>query len=106
MIQGSKEWHEIRRNHIGASDAPVIMGVSPWKKPIDLWKEKLGLTPPQKTTGPMIYGKQTEEIARDWFNKKIERFFQPEVHFHSEIKFLMASLDGFCEIYHESLEIE
>ncbi len=44
LIQHSNEWLELRKNKIGASDAPIIMKVSPWKTPYRLWEEKLGLT--------------------------------------------------------------
>lgn len=36
------EWLEQRRKGIGGSDAPVIMGVNPWRSPMDLWLEKTG----------------------------------------------------------------
>lgn len=31
LVQGSPEWHAHRRNHFNASDAPAMMGVSPYK---------------------------------------------------------------------------
>lgn len=34
-----------RRTFIGGSDAPVIMGISPWKTPYQLWLEKTGQAP-------------------------------------------------------------
>lgn len=34
-----------RRTFIGGSDAPVIMGLSPWKTPYQLWLEKTGQAP-------------------------------------------------------------
>ncbi len=40
LIQNTPEWHAFRRKRIGASDAPVIMGISPWKTPYQLWIEK------------------------------------------------------------------
>lgn len=33
----------LRRKTIGASDAPIILGVSPWSSPHELWLEKTGL---------------------------------------------------------------
>src|SRR3990167_10286820 len=36
-------WLEARRQGLGASDAPVILGLSPWKTPLALYAEKLGL---------------------------------------------------------------
>ena len=34
---------ETRRNFIGGSDAPAIMGVSPWDTPYTCWEKKVGL---------------------------------------------------------------
>ncbi len=111
MKQGTPEWHEMRKNHIGASDAPVVMNMSPWKKPKDLWREKVALALPQTTTGPMLYGKETESKALEKFNIEMgldgEFFqFEPTMRFHPAIRFMMASLDGFCEQLNEAVEIK
>ena len=37
---------EDRRTFIGGSDAPVILGISPWKTPYELWQEKTGKVEP------------------------------------------------------------
>jgi putative phage-type endonuclease len=42
-MQSSAErvaWLEARKKGIGASDAPAILGLSPWKKPADIWETK------------------------------------------------------------------
>jgi putative phage-type endonuclease len=39
--QGSKEWRDWRRHHIGASDAAAVLGLNRWKKPSDVAEEKL-----------------------------------------------------------------
>lgn len=39
----SPEWYELRTQGIGGSDAAAALGLSPWKKNTDLWKEKAGL---------------------------------------------------------------
>lgn len=35
-----------RRTFLGGSDAPVVMGISPWKTPYQLWLEKTGQAAP------------------------------------------------------------
>lgn len=40
LIQGTPEWHEFRATHFGGSDAPAMMGVSPYKTRTELLKEK------------------------------------------------------------------
>lgn len=42
-----ESWLAERRKGIGASDAPVVLGVSPWKKPYELWAEKVGILDPE-----------------------------------------------------------
>jgi predicted phage-related endonuclease len=43
LIQGSDEWHDFRRKHIGASDSPAIMELDPFCSLLDKWEEKVGL---------------------------------------------------------------
>jgi putative phage-type endonuclease len=96
VIQGSKEWHILRKNHIGASDAPVIMnGVHFDKTRYMLWKEKLDLQFEEAApTGAMQYGNRMEEPARRAYEAYTGNFVTPEVVFHPSRKFMMASLDG------------
>jgi putative phage-type endonuclease len=93
-IQGSKEWLDMRREHLGASDAPVIMGVSPWKTPLQLWKEKLELEESAVNGFAVKRGNELEPIARDAFEKEIDESLFPQVVFHKEHDFMMSSLDG------------
>ena len=44
LRQNTPEWHRWRRQGIGASDAPVIMGETPFKTPRTLWSIKTGCT--------------------------------------------------------------
>ena len=39
MLQGSPEWHEHRRRHRNASETPVLLGLSPWQTPYQLWQD-------------------------------------------------------------------
>lgn len=36
-------WIEARRSFIGASDAPAVLGISPWSTPLDVWASKLNI---------------------------------------------------------------
>jgi putative phage-type endonuclease len=106
LIQGSKEWLQMRRSHIGASDAPVIMGVSPWKTAYQLWEEKCGLSGEQETTSAMKYGHDMEEPARRAYEKHTGNLVFPTVIFHPEKKFMVASLDGISFDGNISVEIK
>ena len=60
-------WHEARRSFIGASDAPKILGQSPWGNALDVWAEKHGLIPPSGPTLATDLGHELEDlIARRW----------------------------------------
>jgi putative phage-type endonuclease len=43
------EWLEVRRKTIGASDAPIILGISPWSSPHDIWISKMGMDATEET---------------------------------------------------------
>lgn len=43
IYQSQSEWLAARRNGIGASDMPVILGLSPWKSALQLYWEKIGM---------------------------------------------------------------
>lgn len=94
MKQGTPEWLEMRKRYVGASDAPTIMKVSPWKTPFQLWEEKVGLGKEPGDTRAMKYGRDMEEPARQAYEKYTNSLISPEVIFHPTEKFMMASLDG------------
>lgn len=94
MIQGSSEWIQMRRNYIGASDAPVIMGVSPYKTKRQLWEEKLGLLNDNADNPGIRYGRAMEEPARQAYERHTGILVAPAVVFHKERSYMMASLDG------------
>lgn len=106
MEQGSKDWLEWRQQGIGSSDAPVIMGVSPYKKLQRLWEEKLGLTKQRESTFIMRRGNRMEPVARAAYELETGMRMPPAVGFHSEFPFLRVSLDGFNEDANILLEIK
>lgn len=103
--QGSAEWMALRNNKIGASDAPVITGVSPWKTPYQLWNEKMGLVE-KKDLYIKNEAMKVEIMARQKFieEKGIEIF--PAVALHDSIPFMMASFDGLSKCGKIVLEIK
>lgn len=92
--QNTPEWLEMRKNHIGASDAAAILGLSPWKTAFQLWEEKLGLRPGTQMNEAMRRGHELEPIARQAYNEHTGNSSEPEVAFHPTRKWMMASLDG------------
>jgi len=95
LLQGSHAWLNMRQTKIGASDAPAIMGVSPWTTPFQLWEQKLGLREVEMN-GAMQRGLDLEEEARFAFEALKGTMVFPCVLFHPEIDFMIASMDGLC----------
>lgn len=93
-VQGSPEWLIHRRNHIGASDAPIIMQESPWCTPYQLWERKLGLAEEQEMNAAMQRGIDMESQARAAFEADTGFEVFPQVVYHAEHRVMMASLDG------------
>lgn len=44
------DWYAARKKGIGGSDAAVCLGISPWKTPVRLWREKRGEIPEDDIT--------------------------------------------------------
>jgi putative phage-type endonuclease len=94
MQQNTPEWLEFRKNKIGASDAPIIMGLSPWKTRYRLWQEKLGLIETEAMNCSMKRGHDLEEMAREKYEEVTGNIILPEVGIHKDYEWMMASLDG------------
>jgi putative phage-type endonuclease len=92
--QGSLEWLEMRKTHIMASDAPVIMGMSPWSTPLQLWEEKLGLKEPFSGNFATQRGTELEPLALEAYNNHTGNGASPCVVFSEETPWMGASLDG------------
>jgi len=94
LKQNTPEWLEARKSKIGASDAGVIMGASPWATPYQLWEQKLDLSPATFQNQAMKRGLDLEDTARIELEKMTGLCFLPCVKFHASISYMMASLDG------------
>lgn len=106
LEQRSPEWHQFRRSHIMASDAPKIMGVSPWGTPLSLWEEKLGFRKPQEDNHNMKRGRDLEDEALEFYNKFTNQSLKPRVAVSREYEFIGASYDGISECGQHIVEIK
>ncbi len=106
--QGSDAWHDLRRTKIGASSSPALLGVSPYKKADDVFREMVYGHQPFINKA-MQHGTNTEQEALDYFNKIIPHYdsdFLPCVLVSDEYDFMMASLDGMNHAKTTVLEIK
>lgn len=102
-IQGTKEWLNLRKTKITATDACVIMGASHWKTKIQLYREKLDQETNTFTNEAMQRGIDLEPIARGLFEIKTGLLMHPKVIIKG---FTMASLDGINDLGNCILEIK
>lgn len=104
--QGTAEWREYRRSVLGGSDAPIIMGVSPWRTTFELWQEKTGRKSFESNNFATKRGHELEPKARASYQLLSDTDMPPVVLRHKEFPYLSASLDGFNHDAGRILEIK
>lgn len=94
------DWLEYRKQGIGGSDASVVCGINRYKSPVELWLDKTGQIPPQEAGEAAYWGMQLEPFVRAEFTKRtgievsqVKQLLQSEEH-----PFMLANLDGICEV--------
>lgn len=100
LVQGSKEWHELRATHFTASEAPAMMGESKYKGRIALMNEKKGVKEKVSDHLQKLFdkGHETENKARSFLEFETAKSFEPIVAtLEVEGLPLLASLDGITE---------
>lgn len=90
-----EDFTTFRSKGLGSSDMPVILGVSPWKKPYTLWQEKTGIIKNEfKGNWATRRGTELEPMVRAWYNNEHSTAMIPERTIHSEHDYLRANADG------------
>jgi len=92
-VQGSDEWIEFRKDKIGSSDVPIILGLSPFESPRCFWNRRI-TGESIEANFAMRRGTHLEASARDILNKSLWSDYQPCVIQSVENPSLIASLDG------------
>lgn len=97
MDQNTDAWLEHRRKGLGASDLPIIMGTSPWKTPMELWEEKLGIVIPEQDSFITEKGHRLEPKARALYEVEMGFAIPPRLIERQDRPEFKSSLDGFNE---------
>jgi putative phage-type endonuclease len=92
--QGTPEWLKWRQGGLGASDAPVVMGRSPWSTPYQLFRKKIGLDTDSVMTPAMARGIRLEPKARRAYERATGEPVVPLAAESLTVPVLRASLDG------------
>jgi putative phage-type endonuclease len=110
LPQNSKEWLAWRQSGLGASDAPIIMGVSPFTTRFELWLEKTGIGERPDfhpmAIKAMTRGTLLEPEARKYYENMVKASFEPMNVIHDKYDFIRASLDGYNKEHNRIVEIK
>lgn len=69
FVQDSFEWHEARRNGLGASEVAAILGLSKWQTPLSVYLSKMGV--PNEIDPDLAYfGHKLEPVIAQWVRDK------------------------------------
>lgn len=104
LTQGTPEWHAHRAAHFNASDAPAMMGVSPYKTRAQLLREyATGITPEVDAATQRRFdeGHRLEAQARPYAENIIGEELYPCVGVNGR---LSASFDGLTLLYDTAFE--
>jgi putative phage-type endonuclease len=104
--QSSDDWLSWRREGIGASDAPVVMGLSPWQKAGELLLLKTGQQAERPANDAMQRGKRLEPMARLAYVQHTGIEVSPVCVQSREHPWMRASLDGLSADGRHVLEIK
>lgn len=92
-----EDWLIARKGGIGGSDAAAVMGLNPYKSPVELFYEKISTDEPEDTQSEAAYwGTVLEEpIARRFAELHSDARVRRNNHIlvHPEHKFLFANID-------------
>ncbi|MCX4025080.1 YqaJ viral recombinase family protein [Endozoicomonas sp. SM1973] len=88
-------WHFNRRMGMGGSDIGAILGLNPYKTPLQVWKEKVGEVGPDQAGEAAYWGTQLEPVVAQEYTKrtghKIQRINR--VIHHADMPWMAANID-------------
>lgn len=102
----SEAWHKWRAQGIGSSDAPIIMGVSPYSTPFELWELKTGRRQHWDGNWATRRGQALEPRARAHYELLRDCDMPATLVQHPNFSRLRASLDGWNSKERIVLEIK
>lgn len=101
------EWLAARRQGIAATDVPAILGISPWKSPVAVYAEKLGLVEDQTETRAMRLGRAAEPaLLREYEIETGRRaVLSSSLYRHPDVN-LLGTPDAFEVIDPDGIELK
>ena len=104
----SEEQHSKRKDGLGASDSPIIMGFSTYKTPYQLYLEKTGIVSnDNEVTERQYWGNKLESVILEHFAELNEVAVEtPDTVYHPNYPFILANLDGYCPSLNAVIEVK
>lgn len=104
----TEEQRQQRMLGIGGSDMPIILGLSRYKTPYQLYLEKKGIVSTGDEMTPVQYwGNRLEEVIRDEFSKRNKVTIEtPDTLVHPILNFMRANVDGYIVEWDAVLEVK
>src|SRR3990167_3134633 len=97
-----------RQKGIGGSDVAAIMGISPWKTPLDVYLEKTTPLPANDDFEPiadkpqLARGRRCEKyILEEYADRTFQRLTPGRLIRHPRYPFLQGNVDAFVESYED-----
>lgn len=92
--QQSSAWLDWRSEGLGASDAPAVVGCSPYTSPTQLWEQKYQHAGSDASTYAQRRGQRLEPIARRLYQERTGILVRPACAEHDDYPWLKWSSDG------------
>lgn len=90
-----EQFLEQRRAGIGGSDVAPILGLSPWKTPLEVYLEKIGEADEIEDTAAMRWGRNLEPVVLQEYADVTGRLLMPSQFVRSEAHgFMLANIDA------------
>lgn len=104
----TEKQREERKLGIGGSDMPIILGLSNYKTPYQLYLEKIGEVENDNEINELQYwGHQLEGVIRNEFAKRNNVIVEtPDTIVHTTHDFLRGNVDGFIPKWNAILEVK
>lgn len=90
-----EEWLEWRRRGIGSSEVAAVVGLDPWKSPLEVYYDKLGEIPDEDAGEAAYWGTVLEGVIADEFARRSGRMVRRRLGIlqHASHPFMLANLD-------------
>lgn len=99
MMTDRAAWLAERRKGIGGSDVAAILGLSPYRSALDVYRDKRGELVEQPENDAMRWGNRLEPVVRQEYSDQTGRavLIPGDMLRHERHDFMLANLDGFTE---------